>query len=813
MVENKIDKPNTPEATKAALSSKEIHERRVVLPVGGWTPEEVRQALETYKKAKTQFEKSKAENEKIQKELEEKKMADKDLENSQNELPPYNTEKKVTTYEIKSSTEGSPNVTYNVLPGDKVPANAINIKNPPTEIPQTQEEIDLHKKEEIEKKEIIEALKQKHEKEIDKVLGEFDFATLSSDEKKTIHAEALSEWVSVEKLTDEDKIEALKWTSLDGKIDITKLTEKQLKIVQQHKAKEYLEALKSSPDENLDVLEQKNPGIKNFIQEASRLHPLWKNDSLGNPNRLFDEEKFFEATKQDPSLLSETIKSIKENGFLLSGIQPEGKLGQALASVINNNVNEYLEINNPRTDLVDLDNFMWLKDVLGWSYNDLLFSKNFLLWENHKLKHTRDVLTQLVQDEIAQIPVPEAGDAEGTQKYQEEVVNAISSNTGASGDVAEKVMWQISRWNLSPFVRFLADLFAPLGSLFGWEVWDFWRNYLHENGMANGEASWYPWENWSVSSSPHGWSYIEGAHWSDIISNALKYKWITESNDWALIREMHKSGWLDAGPGAAWCMSFVQHVLRKDMGYTDAQIGTGKTAWAADGTKMGKHVDKKDIQPGDIALVKWAWKSGYHIGFVASMNQAAGTYELLWGNQGNAVTTRTEKIASAREFRGFEQRTESAQPNPQVSDWKEAAGNTDITKKALEWQKAWDIHGAIHCTDWVNKVYQETTWKSVYDSKTYYNWVKNIWTWTGIWGNHAPAEQIASIKEGQHLIIDHGNNGWKTHSVIALWTPDSTWRVQVVSYPAWNKPPKVEWYTLWTNTSAWEKRVLRIQWV
>lgn len=84
----------------------------------------------------------------------------------------------------------------------------------------------------------------------------------------------------------------------------------------------------------------------------------------------------------------------------------------------------------------------------------------------------------------------------------------------------------------------------------------------------------------------------------------------------------------------------------------------------------------------------------------------------------------------------------------------------------------------------------------MYDAPSYYDGVRKIAGGTGIGGVHAPKEKIAAIKEGQHLIVDHGNNGGKTHSVIALGTPDSAGRVQVVSYPNYGKPPKIETYTL-----------------
>lgn len=142
-------------------------------------------------------------------------------------------------------------------------------------------------------------------------------------------------------------------------------------------------------------------------------------------------------------------------------------------------------------------------------------------------------------------------------------------------------------------------------------------------------------------------------------------------------------------------------------------------------------------------------------------------------------------------------------------------GSNKITQLALQWASEWKagIKGAVHCTDWVDKVYKQTTGNSVYNFKPDYNGVHKVSGWgssTGIWWTHAPKEKIAQIGPWQHLIVDHGNNGGRTHSVIALGTPDSAWRVQVVSYPNGGKPPRVEWYNLWEG--AGQKRVLRIQW-
>jgi len=102
-------------------------------------------------------------------------------------------------------------------------------------------------------------------------------------------------------------------------------------MVQRYKSKKYLEALAATPNENIETLEQKHPGIKKFIYAVNQYSPLDPNDFLANPNRFLDQEKFFEEVKKDPKILSETIKSIRDEGFLLSGIQRDSKLGQALS--------------------------------------------------------------------------------------------------------------------------------------------------------------------------------------------------------------------------------------------------------------------------------------------------------------------------------------------------------------------------------------------------------------------------------------------------------------------------------------------------
>ena len=94
MTEVKKDVAPAPDAPKST-----IQERRIVLPEDGGTPEEVKQAVETYKKAKMQFETKRKENETKQKELEERKAESGEAEAGVAAQPPFDKPKSIR-YEI-----------------------------------------------------------------------------------------------------------------------------------------------------------------------------------------------------------------------------------------------------------------------------------------------------------------------------------------------------------------------------------------------------------------------------------------------------------------------------------------------------------------------------------------------------------------------------------------------------------------------------------------------------------------------------------------------------------------------------------------
>lgn len=81
-----------------------------------------------------------------------------------------------------------------MLPGQKAPDNAVKVNQPSTSSKpeKSKEELELDKKKQEEEKAIMENLRLKHEQEIDTALKEFDFSQLTDEEKKMIHANALS---------------------------------------------------------------------------------------------------------------------------------------------------------------------------------------------------------------------------------------------------------------------------------------------------------------------------------------------------------------------------------------------------------------------------------------------------------------------------------------------------------------------------------------------------------------------------------------------------------------------------------------------
>ena len=829
MTEIKKDTVRTPDAPKPALQ-----ERRVVLPVAGGSPEETKEALEIYKKAKAQFDKYNLEYAVRKQEIKERKIEGREAGAWVDALPPF--DKKITTYEMKSPIEWAPNITYNLLPGQE----AVKVNNPlvSLEKKKTQEEIDLDKKREEEQKIVIEALKVKHEAEIREVINKTDFTTLDAETKKSIHANALAKVLDVDKIPAEIQKKALEgilWP--DGKpIDTAKpLSDEQQEIVKTYQTKKYLEALAARPKVNIDELEKKYPGIKNFTDTVVKLTPIKPNDYLGDiSDKLVDQESFFREVNNNPKFKQEIVDKMVTQGLLMSEINPESNLGKEIVGIIEANVNEYISLKK-WDDISSIPEYLksftvedlkGLKDVLWASYSDLIFHEH-LLGADHEINKIREEMLQVYNDSLASMVEPDPSDPKAVEEYQKAATEQFTQATGLPANTIQQITRTLStRDNLSPLVRALADIFAPLGALMGGDVGAFWRNYLNESGMRRDIAAW---DNayGKGQSVPQEWEWtwklwIEWAEPGTIHAAARKYldMWVTEKSHPDLIREFHQSWAPGEGhwPGVAWCMSFVQHVLRKDMWFTSEQIGK-PTAWAADGHKIGRHVDTKDAQPWDIIMVKSkAANSGRHIGFVDKV-YPDGSVDVLGGNQGStANSVRIDKYSPGQiaEIRTLQvpKTSESTAVSPDVEKSSSDIVNyaVELTKKSRQEAIMW----AEHCTDWVDKIYREKTGKSVYEAPKTYNAVTKIAGWD-YGGTAAPRDVVDSIRPGQHLMLDKPSNGryntGHSHSVIAIEKPVD-WMAKVVSYPNGGKQPIVETYDLlWLGRAADKQgRVIRIQW-
>lgn len=176
-----------------------------------------------------------------------------------------------------------------------------------------------------------------------------------------------------------------------------------------------------------------------------------------------------------------------------------------------------------------------------------------------------------------------------------------------------------------------------------------------------------------------------------------------------------------------------------------------------------------------------------------------------WDSEGEQKIRSEYAVNIFRQFRYIN--------NPELANLPEWEANERIIKFALDAQKRGDILGAIHCTDWVEKVCLESIGRI---QRNIYNGVSGtkIRLWTGIHGTHADANELNLIQPGNHVMVDHMEDGefnrGRTHSIIALSRPING-IIEAVSYPNGGIPPRIEKYDLLGQWRAKNWKVLRIQ--
>lgn len=323
------------------------------------------------------------------------------------------------------------------------------------------------------------------------------------------------------KLTPEEreKSKRLSTTEKDARVRLKILKEENVSSIFQ----DLWDYFNLSPEQRSARKNEFHSKLEKKMQEAGMNPALAKN--------FLDEEK----------MKTEITKEVQEKGILFSDIvDEESKTGKEILALVKEESNMLLE--NIGDD-ISLEDF----PLIAQQY--LLFNRDKLLADDVDLppKITRELQVRMNQLNTREWETPE----EHTQR----VDHAFRSAWVTAGEVQKNVQNSIERWKMNPFLKLIADLFAPLWAMMPWEVWDFWRNYLQSDlgqeawsggggrGNSNPEAIWGP-EGKKIE---YSWShdkavkdYIAGAKdpaytgqinemVNQIKSNEVRYKEVSEA--------------------------------------------------------------------------------------------------------------------------------------------------------------------------------------------------------------------------------------------------------------------------------------------
>jgi uncharacterized protein (TIGR02594 family) len=117
-----------------------------------------------------------------------------------------------------------------------------------------------------------------------------------------------------------------------------------------------------------------------------------------------------------------------------------------------------------------------------------------------------------------------------------------------------------------------------------------------------------------------------------VIGKALKYLDLHEVKDNKKLKKLFSKNVISIDPAkTAWCAAFIEAILLENK-----MAGTGKLT-ARSYLKWGNSVDSKDIEAGDIVVLKRGllpWQG--HVGFFLDWS-IRGNVVLIGGNQSNTV--------------------------------------------------------------------------------------------------------------------------------------------------------------------------------
>lgn len=311
------------------------------------------------------------------------------------------------------------------------------------------------------RKDTVGALSERHSAWIEKNIQSKKLGEIDSGARNLVYKNIAAQ--AVEK--NYDKIPELSKKTQDTRTELEKDEAfKKLPLDEQNKrirekiisaqvsgVSDVMEQYKKLPPE-----EQKKPEeikkITDFIEKN-----MWITDNKAVLDELLDDEK----------VKKWVIDSIVKNWMLESGITFDTPLGKELVAQC-------------LSDYHDLVGTMW-EDL---RIDDLPISIRQNLFHNENFLDQNEELPTTLNNDIERVRKEFRVREWETDDNRNKRLDSALQKTGISRDKIEKMMGWVNRDKLHPFIRFLADLLAPIGAMMGGKMGEFWKNYLKQNGQS-----------------------------------------------------------------------------------------------------------------------------------------------------------------------------------------------------------------------------------------------------------------------------------------------------------------------------------------
>lgn len=214
---------------------------------------------------------------------------------------------------------------------------------------------------------------------------------------------------------------------------------------------------KGKPENNISEL-------KKDLKNSLGLDDQWIDNLVA---KLLDEKV----------IKDQIIKNVTEKGTFAAGVDINSPLGKEINKKQQDTLGNIISLMGDRINLdnlpLDIKQRLLLEDASNSHNSEKLIDAG----------NIPDVLDKQIGRTRKEIFRQKSWETD--QEYTQRVDDRLKKNTGLSMKEVSKVTGK-----LSPFVKFLADMLAPLGALMDWEVGEFWRNYMKQNWTPEQQSKW-----------------------------------------------------------------------------------------------------------------------------------------------------------------------------------------------------------------------------------------------------------------------------------------------------------------------------------